>query len=80
MHGYRSALHLGAEAATYPDPDEYDDEIDLDLKTSLVDLHPSENLPIMTLAQKQKMQTEIDDIHARLNEAEHKRQDTLIKN
>ena len=47
---------------------------------SHIDLEPGNNLPVITLSQKNKLENEIKDLIARLNESEHKRQETLSKN
>ena len=53
---------------------------DMGNDASHIDLEPGNNLPVITLSQKNKLENEIKDLIARLNESEHKRQETLSKN
>ena len=47
---------------------------------TLIDLEPAENLPVLTMAKKAQMESEIANLTNLLNKAEFKRQETLTKN
>ena len=67
------------------DGNEYDendegDNIGMELTVGQIGLEATKNLPVLTLEQKKIFEDQIADLMHRLRLAEHKRQETLIKN
>ena len=60
--------------------DDIDNSLDMELAAGHIGLDATMNLPVLTLEQKKLFEDYIADLTHKLRLAEHKRQETLVKN